>query len=403
MKPKFRALCLVPVFVAALFLSGCSQHTCPTTSLGSTGSGGGTGGVNTGGNLCSGAINGTAAALVYFPNSDSTGAPDIDGAVLTTAGQFVQLTTTPPNTTGLATDDMTIVGGSFLYVPFGDTNAVEGFSIDRATGALSPIGNPFALTAGTADTAVADPQGRFLFVGSEFSGMISVFQIDATTGALTLNPLSPFSSPNLSSADSLTVDGTGNFLYAGQGDPSVPLDAFSIDQTTGSLTEIAGAPFNLGVAQLHADSSGKFLMGVAEIQDQAGSATDQHISVFAINSSGVPSPVAGSPFPTTSAPFDFAISPDGGFVYVVGSDGGGALSPIEGYQIDPAGALTPVPGSPFSTLPVASQCKFDQGGKDLFCATGGGLSVLNVNTSTGALTQTVQDLAVPNFTFAVTD
>ena len=401
MTPKFRALCLVPIFVAALFLSGCSQHTCPTTSLGSTGSGSAKGGINAGGNLCSGAINGTAAALVYFPNVDSTGAPDVDGAVLTTAGQFVPLTATPPNTTGLATDDMTIVAGSFLYVPFGDTNAVEGFSIDRATGALSSIGSPFALTAGTADTAVADPQGRFLFVGSEFSGMISVFQIDATTGALTLNP-SPFTSPNLFSADSLTVDGTGNFLYAGQGDPSIPLDAFSIDQSTGSLTEIAGAPFNLGVAQLHADPSGKFLMGVAEIQDQAVSATDQHISVFAINSSGVPSPVAGSPFPTTSAPFDFAISPDGGFVYVVGTNGG-ARSPIEGYQIDPAGTLTAVPGSPFSTLPLAFQCKFDQGGKFLFCATGGGLSVLNVNTSTGALTQTVQDLAVPDFPFAVTD
>ena len=403
MTPKFRALCLVPVFVAALFLSGCGQHNCPTTSLGSTGSGGGKGGINTGGSLCGsgGGLNGTEVALVYFPNLDSTGALDIDGAVLTTSGQFTQLTVTPPNPTGQATDDMTIVAGNFLYIPFVDTNAVEGFSIDRATGALSSIGSPFALTAGTADTAVADPQGRFLFVGSEFSGMISVFQIDATTGALTLNP-SPFTSPNLFSADSLTVDGTGNFLYAGQGDPSIPLDAFSIDQSTGSLTEIAGAPFNLGVAQLHADPSGKFLMGVAEIQDQAVSATDQHISVFAINSSGVPSPVAGSPFPTTSAPFDFAISPDGGFVYVVGTNGG-ARSPIEGYQIDPAGTLTAVPGSPFSTLPLAFQCKFDQGGKFLFCATGGGLSVLNVNTSTGALTQTVQDLAVPDFPFAVTD
>ena len=409
MTPKFRALCLGPVFVAALFLTGCSNFSCPTTSLGSTGSGGGKGGVNTGGNLCgSGGINGTEAALVYFPNVDSTGALDIDGAVLTTSGQFAQLTATPPNTTGQSTDDMTIVAGKFLYVPFADTNAVEGFSIDHTTGALSPIpGSPFALTTGTADTAVADPQGRFLFVGSEISGLISVFQIDATTGALTEAPGSPFSSFNLFFADSLTVDGTGNFLYAGQLLSSTPLDAFSIDQNNGALSEIGA--FNLGVAQLHADPSGKFLMGVAEIQDQFTFASDQHIYVFAIDSvTGAPSPVAGSPFATTSAPFDFAISPNGEFVYVVGNDLSGNIAALEGYQLDTTtGALTALPGSPFTGLPTdLIQCKFEQGGGEMFCSSSslGNFSVLTTNPSTGAVTNTVPDLAVPlSFPFAVTD
>ncbi|HVO79653.1 MAG TPA: beta-propeller fold lactonase family protein [Terriglobales bacterium] len=412
MTPKFRALCLVPVFVAALFLSGCSKFSCPTTHLGSSGSGSGKGGINAGGSLCGsgGGISGSEAALVYFQNFDNTGASVIDGAVLTTSGQFTQLTATPVTTTGQHTDDMTIVGGKFLYVPFSDTNTntVEAFSIDHTTGALTPIaGSPFALPAGTADTAVADPQGRFLFVGSEGSGLISVFQIDATTGALTLNLASPFTSFNLFFADSVTVDGTGNFLYVGQLDPTIPLDAFSIDQNNGALSEIGA--FDLGVAQLHADPSGKFLLGVAEIQDAFPSATDQHIYVFAIDSlTGAPSPVAGSPFATTSAPFDFAISPNGEFVYVVGNDTSGSIAAVEGYQLDTTtGALTALPGSPFTTLPTdLVQCKFEQGGGEMVCTSESwnNFSVLTTNPSTGAVTNTVPDLSVPlSFPFTVTD
>jgi 6-phosphogluconolactonase (cycloisomerase 2 family) len=395
--------------VAALFLAGCGKHTCPTTSLGSTGGGGGKGGINAGGSLCGsgGVLNGSAAAVVYFQNFNTNGA-DIDGAVVTTSGQFTQLTVTPPNTAGTITDDMAIVGGKFLYVPFTDTNAVEAFSIDPGTGTLTPIpGSPFALTGGTADTVVADPQGRFLFVGSEFSGFISVFQIDATTGALTEAPGSPFTSFNLVFADSITVDGTGQFLYAGQLDSTIPLDAFFIDQNNGALSEIGA--FDLGVAQLHADPSGKFLLGVKEIQDAFFSATDQHIYVFAIDAlTGAPTPVAGSPFATTSAPFDFTISPNGQFVYVVGDDLGGNVTAIEGYQLDgTTGALTALSGSPFSSLPTdLVQCKFEPGGETMVCT--GSLwdhfSVLTANPSTGDLTNTVPDLSVPlSFPFTITD
>src|SRR4029077_14702777 len=130
------------------------------------------------------------------------------------------------------------------------------------------------------------------------------FKIDQTTGALTTT--GTFQSFNMVSADSLAVDGKGNFLYAGQGDIVTPLPivAFSIDQRSGALTEIAGSPFNLGVATVHADSSGKFLLGVAGILDQSSTATDDHISVFSIDPTiGTPNPVAGSPFLTTAAPF----------------------------------------------------------------------------------------------------
>ncbi len=396
---------VISAIVAGLFLTGCGKGACSTTSLTQSG-GSGSGSVSTGGTVCGAGTSGgggsTAAYAFYLDTA-------VETANYSTNGTFTTVTNNnPPALAGGVFDDMTTVGGKYVYIPFGDINGVQALALNHSTGALTNItGSPFLLTptGATADTAVADPQGRFLFVGAEGVGSITVFQI-GSSGALTQAPFSPFTNPfNLFYADSLTVDGSGQFLYAGQLDFATPIDGFTIDQTTGALTEITGAPFNLGVAQLHADSSGKFLLGVQEIQDASGSATDQHIYVFSIDSTtGIPTPVGGSPFATTSAPFDFVISPNGKFVYVTGNDPVTHLVlPIEGYSIDSAsGMLTALPGSPFSTLPAATQCKFEQSGGEMFCATAAGLSVLSANPSTGALSHIV-DLQVTNYPFAVTD
>jgi 6-phosphogluconolactonase (cycloisomerase 2 family) len=347
--------------------------------------------------------------LVYYPGLNDTGGVNVEAAAVTTAGDFTPLTVTAPDTTGQFPNDMTIVNGKFVYVAMDDTGAVEGFSIDSGTGTLTPIaGSPFTPIAAEADNVVSDPQGRFLFVSGAFSSVISVFQIDATTGALTEAPGSPFGSFNLSFANSLTVDGTGQFLYVGQVFDIAPLDEFMIDQNNGALSEFAS--FDLGVAQLHADSSGKFLLGVKEPLFEFGAATDPHIYVFAIDPlTGAPSPVAGSPFATTSAPFDFTISPNGEFVYVMGNDPSTLeISPVEGYSIDgTSGALTALAGSPFATLPSdLVQCKFESTGETLVCTSSSliNFSALTANTSTGDLSNTVPDLDnVFSFPFAVTN
>src|SRR5258708_33475115 len=130
----------------------------------------------------------------------------------------------------------------------------------------------------------------------------------------------------------MTVDASGKFLYVGQLSASAAVAAFSIDQITGALTPIVGSPFNLGVAQIHASLTGEFLLGGAQIQD-GGSATDTHIHVFSINpATGVPTELNGSPFLTASAPFDFAISPNGKFVYTSGTTSGTtSVGPLKGF------------------------------------------------------------------------
>ncbi len=403
MNSTTRVLLVVSAMVAALFLTGCGKGGCPTTSLSSTGGNGG-GSVNTGGTVCGAGVNGGGGPVAAYAFYLGAG---VNTANYSTNGTFTTVTNvTAPALAGAVIDDMTTVDGKYVYLPFGDINGVQALALNHSTGALTNItGSPFLLTptGATADTAVADPMGRFLFVGAEGTGSITSFQINSD-GSLTQSPFSPFTDTSrLFSADSLTVDGKGRFLYAGQLNFSTPLDGFTFD-SAGTLTEMVGAPFNLGVAQLHADSSGNFLLGVQQIQD-AGSATDQHIYVFSIDqTTGVPTPVAGSPFATTMAPFDFAISPNGKFVYVTGSVAGSTtISPIEGYQLDSTtGNLTALPGSPFMSLPAATQCKFEPSGGEMFCATASGLTVLHASPSTGALTSG-PSLMVSNFPFAVSD
>jgi 6-phosphogluconolactonase (cycloisomerase 2 family) len=405
-----RVFFLALVLVGAMSLAGCGKE-CPNTNVSSSGSGSGTSGGIAGSSVCgSGSNNGggggsTTSAFLYYFAVDNSGVGNIEGAGLSSTGTLALLNPfTPASLPTKGTDDMVIVNKQFLYVPMGDST-VQAFTINRTNGALTPIaGSPFP--APGADTAVSDPKGRFLFVGAEFTGQITVFQVNATSGVLSTT--GTFQSFNMVSADSLAVDGNGKFIYAGQGNAAtpIPIVAFSIDQTSGALSEIAGSPFNLGVATVHADSTGKFLLGVRGILDQVSTTTnDDHISVFSIDPTlGTPSPVAGSPFPTTAAPFEFAIHPSGQFVYSFGTDSTGSLAAVEGYQLASTGTLTALPGSPFTSLPIVQDCQFDQSGGVAFCSVGTKFSVLNANPTTGALTHTVQDLTVANtFPFAVTD
>jgi 6-phosphogluconolactonase (cycloisomerase 2 family) len=327
---------------------------------------------------------------------------DIQGASLTSSGVFANLSPyTPPILPSNSVNNMAIADGQFLYIPMNGFSNVQAFSINRTTGALTTVaGSPFPAQAAD-DSLTVDPSGHFLFVGGRFASSISVYQINATTGALTPVAGSPFQSFNLVFANSLTVDSTGKFLYVGQTFGSNPVVAFSINQTTGALSEIAGSPFPLGVSVLQADPTANFLLGLA---DDSGASGDKHIHVFSIDpNSGALSAVAGAPVTTTSTPFALAVHPTGGFVYVSTADDNQLVTNMEGFQIDATtGALNLLTGSPFNL--VVAECQFGQSGADAVCLSAAGLSVLNVDPNSGAFSHTVPDLTAPNaFPFAITE
>jgi 6-phosphogluconolactonase len=404
MKLENRLLWLVLVAVAMLGWAGCGGG-CPTTSLSSSGSGGGgsTGGTSTGGTACVPVTNpggGNNTSLVYYLDRSNS---RILGAGLSTTGAFTALTSfTPPTLPSGVGGDMLIVNQKFLYLPQSDSLSIRAFTIDHTSGALTAVsGSPFA-TAG-ADSITSDPAGRFLFVGNQTTGSVSVFQINATTGALVAAPASPFFAFNLDFAKFLAVDGSGTFLYVGQGSPFLPIYAFSIGQNNGALSPVVGSPFALNVALVRTDFTGKHAIGIS------GTTGDNHLYVFAIDpNTGALTGVTNSPFATTMAtPENLRIHPSSQFVYAFGVDNSSASAATEGFTIDPSsGALTPLAGSPFTSLPIVGNCKWDQGGGEAFCAdaASSAFSVLNTSTSSGALTHTVPDLTVTdNTVFAPTN
>jgi len=119
------------------------------------------------------------------------------------------------------------------------SNEITTFSIDQASGALTPL-EPRATTEDGPNSITMDSQGRFAYVTNAIASSISVFAIDASTGALTLSStVSAGTIPVF-----LTLDASGHFAYvANEGSDDVTL--FAVDSNTGELTPV-GPPVKAG-------------------------------------------------------------------------------------------------------------------------------------------------------------
>ena len=143
---------------------------------------------------------------------------------------------------------------------------------------------------------------------------------------------------------------TGGFAYV-VNNSSNDVSAYSIDGTTGVLTPVAGSPFSTDFFpfSVTVDPTGRF----AYVVNGFAAGT---VSAFAIDqSTGALTPVVGSPFPAgwgpTSVTTSVTVDPTGQFAYVANcASACGAFGPgnVSAYTIDgTTGALTPVNGSPF--------------------------------------------------------
>jgi 6-phosphogluconolactonase (cycloisomerase 2 family) len=132
--------------------------------------------------------------------------------------------------------------GKFAYVT--TYPGVSGYSINASTGALTAIpGSPFA-TRAIAVSIVVEPTGEFAY-GTTYPGVLG-YSINATTGALTLIAGSPFGTGTCRSCDSVALDPSGRFAYWGDysgGIGACVVYGNTINATTGALTAIPGSPF----------------------------------------------------------------------------------------------------------------------------------------------------------------
>ena len=117
--------------------------------------------------------------------------------------------------------------GKFAYVANagcngGATGYVSMYTINPTTGALAPIGPPVTSLDYTAESVTIDPSGKFVYVanaGDDYSsdGSVVSYTINATTEALTSTGAIMGNCPGLCVPESVALDPSGKFAYVPNG------------------------------------------------------------------------------------------------------------------------------------------------------------------------------------------
>jgi 6-phosphogluconolactonase (cycloisomerase 2 family) len=224
------------------------------------------------------------------------------------------------------------------------------------------------------------PDSRYLYVSDPAASVIRIYSISSVNGALSGAPVDPFPIPN--------ADGTpGEIIAFGTGPATVlyvatstgTIEALNIN-ADGSLSGLVGSPFTAGKGLSHlvtATVANSIFLYAANTEDSNGS-----ISAFTIEPNGALEPIPGSPFPTVpnGGPAGFY---DGGSILYVALKNANAVA---AFAIANDGSLTPIAGSPFAAgHGTSSLCSADG---FLFATNNidGTISSYSVNPSTGALT-----------------
>jgi DNA-binding beta-propeller fold protein YncE len=121
----------------------------------------------------------------------------------------------------------------FAYAVNRGSYTVSAYTIDAATGALSPMAGPAVPTETDPWSVAVDPTGRFAYVTNSGTRTVSAYTIDTGTGAL-----SPMAGPAVATEStplSITVHPTGRFAYVANVD-SHTVSAYTIDAATGALS-----------------------------------------------------------------------------------------------------------------------------------------------------------------------
>lgn len=271
----------------------------------------------------------------------------------------------------------------FAYVANEISNNISAFTINAGSGTLSRVGTP--ITTGSSPSSVAvDPTGRFTYVSNRGQNSVSAYSVNSSTGALTEIAGSPFSTVQIG-AQSVKVDPSGRFLYVSN-TSSDSATVFSINSTTGALSEITGSPFPAGDGPqaIAIDPTGRF----AYISNQTlGSITD-NISAYTIDpTTGTLTELANSPFSTTKAPSSISIDATGRYLYVTSSSIIGGFYHVSAYAIDSTSGDLSAIGTPYELGGIPTSVTVDPLGEFAYTALlTDNIRAYSINPSNGELT-----------------
>ena len=352
------------------------------------------------------AVTGLAGSgLTLLDNGGDSKAVSADGSVtfataLANAATYAVTVGTQPAT---PSQTCTVTNGSGTIAGANVTNVAvacvtKTFTVGGAVSGLAGSGLQLQNNAG--DTLNVTQNGSFTFATALASGAGYAISITA-------NPTSPIQQCALTNGSG-TVGGSNVTNAAIACTTQAPRTALSLNYYSGSATGYFvdaasgqlrfNALLELGTSPITfvGDKAGKFLffLNQGTAQSPAGvppvPQTQSSISVFALDPlTENPREVNGSPFPTSSgqaAATGLAILPGDAFIYVTNN----SLNNIEAFSVSSTGALSAVPGSPFSTGSSPNPVTFDGAGHFAYVSHNNAspsVFVYTVNPATGALTE----------------
>ena len=314
------------------------------------------------------------------------------------------------------------------------SNGVTAFQIDGPTGVLTKIGSTYPAGSNPKPLVIAN-SGEFLYVGNTTSFSISGFKIYSTTGTLEAIPGSPFAMGGSGSLSPkyLYFETIGGNLYASTG-TGCKVCGFSIDPSTGALSQITGSPYDISVSGSYGMSTdnaldfyvagyssiegfnfggagqlvpmtNRYFGAATQVQDlicagafvySAGGSVSGKIHAYSSGAAGVLSEIAESPYDAGNGPTFMATDSQDKFLYVTNYSG----SSLNAYTVDHStGTLTAVAGSPYWGLTNPNQLAVGPDDKFLYVPNNGNDSymIYSINASSGALTP------IPGIPFATPD
>ena len=225
--------------------------------------------------------------------------------------------------------------GRFAYTANSDDSSISMFTVNQSTGVLTPT-TPSSVSAkipgqllSQPDFLTVDPTGRFLYAPTLDSenASVAMFTIDKATGVLT--PTSPATVPAFGSPFQVAVTPSAKFLYVvnndSDGSKTQAIEAYSVNTSSGVLTPIsAGAPVPVaggGATAIAIDPTSRFAY-VTNRSDNSISMykIDPDTGALTLNTS-TQAPLGISGLAGISEPFRINFDPSGKFVYVTNEQG----------------------------------------------------------------------------------
>ncbi|MCW3016124.1 MAG: hypothetical protein JWO02_3216 [Solirubrobacterales bacterium] len=275
-----------------------------------------------------------------------------------------------------STGSVLIAGTGFQN---GATFSFSGSGVTVVPGTVSFVSST-QLSATVAVAGTATSGARDVTVTNADGGVGTGTALFSVTPAFTAAAGSPFATTAAANPRQVTFSPAGGRLAATNGGSS-NVSVFSVNSSTGALTQVSGSPFATGATPYGvAFSPSGDLLATANFDANT-------VSVFSVNATtGALTQVAGSPFPTGSGPVSVAFSPNGGRLAIANFFG----SSVSEFAVNATtGALTQVAGSPFATGANPRWVAYSPNSSLLAAANYNAdtVSVFSVNASTGALTQ----------------